>query len=84
MNQLQQSHDSQMNPQMQSMNAQGTVPTMQQNNNNMTTLQQNSMMDSGQGNSMNSMQQHVPEGSQQQQQLIESFDSLNLGTEEIL
>jgi PAX-interacting protein 1 len=36
-----QSHENQMNPQLQSMNLQGSVPTMQQNN--MTGMQQNSM-----------------------------------------
>ncbi|XWS20491.1 hypothetical protein CRYUN_Cryun31cG0105500 [Craigia yunnanensis] len=36
-----QSHDSQMNPQLQSINLQGSVPTMQSNN--MTSLQHNSL-----------------------------------------
>ncbi|KAK2643995.1 hypothetical protein Ddye_019190 [Dipteronia dyeriana] len=70
-----QPHDNQMNPQMQSMNLQGSVSTMQQNN--MTSLQHNAISsisgvstaqhnminslqsgsDSGQGNTLNSLQQ---------------------------
>ncbi|KAL5781399.1 hypothetical protein ACOSP7_006428 [Xanthoceras sorbifolium] len=72
-----QSHDNQMNPQMQSMNLQGSVATMQQNNmtslqhnvissisgvstaqqNMLNSLQPGSNLDSGQGNTMNSLQQ---------------------------
>lgn len=53
-----QSHESQMNPQLQPMNLQGSVATMQQNN--MTSLQHNSLNLSGvstaQQNMMNSLQ----------------------------
>ncbi|KAM2056367.1 hypothetical protein ACFX16_029181 [Malus domestica] len=54
-----QSHENQMNPQLQTMNLQGSVPTMQQNN--MTSLQQNSMssisgLSTSQQNMMNSLQ----------------------------
>ncbi|KAK3187914.1 hypothetical protein Dsin_027475 [Dipteronia sinensis] len=72
-----QSHDNQMNPQMQSMNLQGSVATMQQNNmtslqhnaissmsgvstaqhNMLNSLQSGSNLDSGQGNTLNSLQQ---------------------------
>ncbi|KHN01307.1 hypothetical protein glysoja_009513 [Glycine soja] len=76
------SHENQMNPQLQSTNLQGSVPTMQQNNiasmqhnslSGVSTGQQNMMnsmqpvtnLDSGHGNSMNSLQQ-VPMSSLQQ------------------
>ncbi|XP_040362342.1 mediator of RNA polymerase II transcription subunit 15a isoform X2 [Rosa chinensis] len=54
-----QSHENQMNPQLQSLNLQGSVPTMQQNN--MTGLQQNSMsslsgVSTAQQNMMNPLQ----------------------------
>ena len=53
-----QSHENQMNPQLQSMNLQGSVPTMPQNS--MSSLQHNSMSLSGaltaQPNMMNSLQ----------------------------
>ncbi|OAY52742.1 mediator of RNA polymerase II transcription subunit 15a [Manihot esculenta] len=54
-----QSHENQMNPQMQSVNLQGSVPTMQQNN--MSSLQHNSLpslsgFSSSQQNTMNSLQ----------------------------
>ncbi|KAL5855454.1 hypothetical protein ACOSQ4_005256 [Xanthoceras sorbifolium] len=49
-----QSHDNQMNPQMQSMNLQG-VSTAKQNM--LNSLQPGSNLDSGQGNTMNSLQQ---------------------------
>ncbi|KAM1472663.1 hypothetical protein ACFX2I_028885 [Malus domestica] len=54
-----QSHENQMNPQLQTMNSQGSVPTMQQNY--MTSLEQNSMssisgVSTAQQNMMNSLQ----------------------------
>ncbi|XP_030967726.1 mediator of RNA polymerase II transcription subunit 15a-like isoform X2 [Quercus lobata] len=70
-----QSHENQMNPQLQSMNLQGSVPTMPQNSmsslqhnsvslsgastaqpNMMNSLQPGSNLDSGQGNSLSSLQ----------------------------
>ncbi|XP_028239040.1 mediator of RNA polymerase II transcription subunit 15a-like isoform X2 [Glycine soja] len=76
------SHENQMNPQLQSTNLQGSVPTMQQNNiaslqhnalagvstgqqNMMNSMQPVTNLDSGHGNSMNSLQQ-VPMSSLQQ------------------
>ncbi|CAK7356973.1 unnamed protein product [Dovyalis caffra] len=55
-----QSHENQVNPQLQSMNLQGSVPTMQQNN-NMSSLQHNSLssisgVSTSQPNMMNPMQ----------------------------
>lgn len=60
-----QSQENQMSPQLQSMNMQGSIPTLQQNNmgssqhNNMTNLQQSSMsvIPTAQQNLMNPMQQ---------------------------
>ncbi|KAJ6932248.1 hypothetical protein NC651_007846 [Populus alba x Populus x berolinensis] len=74
-----QSHENQLNPQLQSMNMQGSVPKMQQNNNSLSTLsgdstsqsnmmnpiQPGSNLDSGQGNALSSLQQ-TPVGSVQQ------------------
>ncbi|XP_029125740.1 mediator of RNA polymerase II transcription subunit 15a isoform X3 [Cajanus cajan] len=77
-----QSHENQMNSQMQSTNLQGSVPTMQQNNiaslqhnslssvstgqqNMMNSMQPGTNLDSGQVNSVNSLQQ-VPMSSLQQ------------------
>ncbi|KAE8680832.1 Mediator of RNA polymerase II transcription subunit 15a [Hibiscus syriacus] len=97
MNQTQ-SHDNQMNPQLQSINLQGSVPAMQPNN--MTSMQHNSLslgvwtaqqtklnslqpgsnMDSGQGNTLVSMQQ-VASGPLQQNPVSTSqqanFNSLS-------
>lgn len=58
-----QSHDNRMSPQLQSVNMQGSMQTMQQNMSSLqpcmtNSLQQSSNLDSGQGNALSSMHQN--------------------------